>query len=63
MTIGERIKKYSDSKGVKNRFLAEKAGVTASTMSKILNGQREISVIEYYGVCKALDVPMEFFVR
>ncbi len=63
MTIGERIKEYADSRGIKNRFLAEKAGVTDSKMSRILNGESNPTVIEYFYICKALELPMEFFVE
>ena len=63
MTIGERIKDYADSKGIKNKFLAENAGVSDSKMSKILQGKMNVSVIEYYAICKALDVPMEYFME
>ena len=63
MTIGERIKEYADSKGIKNRFLAEKAGVSDSKMSRILNGESNITVIEYFYICKALGVPMEHFLE
>ena len=63
MTIGEKIKAYANSKGIKNTYLAEKAGVTDSKMSRILNGEREINVIEYYCICQALDVSMEYFVE
>lgn len=63
MTIGEKIKAYADSNGIKNRFLAEKAGVTDSRMSRILKGQLDINVLEYYYICKALDVPMDYFME
>ena len=63
MSVGERIKEYADSKGIKNTFLSEKAGVSDSMMSRILKGERNIDVLEYYCICQALDVPMEFFME
>lgn len=63
MTVGERIKEYIQERGIMQRFLAEKAGIDDSKMSKILNGARDIGLIEYYKVCQALGVPMETFVK
>ena len=61
MTVGERIKAYTQERGIKQRFLAEKADVDDSKMSKILNGTQEIGLFEYFNICQALDVPMETF--
>lgn len=61
MTIGERIKDYTAARGIKQAFLAEKAGCDNSKMSKILNGNQEIGAVELFLICKALDVPMETF--
>ena len=63
MTVGERIKEYIQERGIKQRFLSEKAGVDDSKMSKILNGTLDIGLVEYYRLCQALDVPMETFVK
>lgn len=63
MDIGKKIKEYADLRGIKYRYLAEKAGVSDSVMSKMLSDQRDINVLEYYDICKALDVPMDYFVR
>ena len=61
--IGERIKPYVVANGIKQSFLAEKAGVDSPTMSDILNGKREVKALELYHISKALKVPMEYFVE
>jgi plasmid maintenance system antidote protein VapI len=61
MKVGEKLGVYVREHGIMNKFLAEKVGVTDSKMSFILNGRQEITPIELYRACKALDVPMEQF--
>lgn len=63
MTIGQKIRDYADEHGVMNKFLAEKAEVTNTKISLILNGKQEIGLIEYYKICQALNVPMETFLE
>ena len=63
MTVGERVKVYALEHGVMFKFLAEKSGTTSSKMSLFLNGKRDIGIIEYYNICKALDVPMDTFIK
>lgn len=63
MTIGQKIKRYSAARGVTQRFLANAAGISDSRISKVFKGKSELSVIEYYGICKALNVPLELFLE
>lgn len=59
--LGQRIKKYLTDKGIKHSFLADKTGYPNSTISDMLNGVRRIETTEYFKICKALDVPFDFF--
>lgn len=61
--VGERIKNYLNEKGIKQGFIAEQAGITASVMSDICNKDRRIDCVTYYRICKALNVPLEMFVE
>lgn len=61
MFVGEKIKDFITKRGIKQSFLAEQIGVSDSIMSKMLSGDYVITAINYYGICKALDVPMETF--
>lgn len=59
--IGSLIKEYLSNNGIKQAFLVEKTGLSASQVSDICIHDRRIDVIEYYRICKALNVPLEFF--
>ncbi len=60
--LGLKIKDYLTENGIKQSFLVEKTGMTASTISDICNGVRQkIDAVEYYKICKALGVPLDTF--
>lgn len=60
--VGARIKNYLLEKGIKQSFLVEKTGLTASIISDIVNSNRvKIDAVEYYKICRALEVPFETF--
>ncbi len=61
--VGKRIKEYLVSNGIKQAFIAEKTGLTPMAVSDICNGGRKIDIVEYYKICKALNVPLETFVK
>lgn len=48
----EKIK----SLGLKQAYVAEKAGITNDTLSRMLNGSRKIQADEFFTLCKVLDV-------
>ena len=59
--IGTKIKEYLVMKGIKQTFVAEKSGLTPTIMSDICNKDRKIDVVEYAKICKALDLPLDYF--
>lgn len=61
MSLGEKIKNYITERGIKQTFLAEKAGIPDSTMSKILSGQLDIAADKYYLICKTLGLSADYF--
>lgn len=61
--IGAKIKEYLDAKGIRYNFVAEKTGISNPAMSNILSGKRDVKLIEYYKICKAVDVPFETFLE
>lgn len=61
--VGARIKEYLVEKGIKQTFLAQKTGLTDSNISDICNNGRKIDCISYYKICKALDLPFEYFLE
>lgn len=61
--VGKRIKEYLVSNGIKQTFIAEKTGLTPMVISDICNNGRKIDIVEYYKICKALNVPLETFLE
>ena len=60
--IGLRISNYLSERGIKQAFIAEKAGMTASQMSDICTGKRkDLNCTEYYKICRALGVDLSTF--
>ena len=59
--MGEKIKAYLDSHGIKQTFLAEQTGIAYSTISDICIRGRKVEVTEYYRICKALGVSLDYF--
>lgn len=61
--IGKKIKEYLNEKGLKQRYLAQQTGLSDSAVSDICNNDRKIDCIEYYKICRALDVPLDYFMQ
>ena len=61
--VGKRIKEYLVSNGIKQSFVAEKTGLSTMVISDICNKDRRIDCMEYYKICKALNVPLETFLE
>lgn len=61
--VGTKIKEYLQTNGIKQTFLADKTGLSDSQVSEICNKDRRIDCIEYYKICKALNVPLEYFIE
>lgn len=59
--IGAKIKSFLQERGIKQTFLAEKTGMTNSIISDICNNDRKVECVEYYKICKALNLPLEYF--
>lgn len=57
------LKKYIEESGLKQKALAEKAGLTEVRLCLILQGKRKLEVGEYFNICDALDVPLDKFVK
>lgn len=61
--IGAKIKSFLNEKGIKQAFLVEKTGLTPSQISDICIHDRKIDCVEYFKICKALGVPMDYFME
>lgn len=58
--LGERLKNYIEQNGIKQTFLADKTGMSPQTINAILNNGRKIEATEYYNICNALNLSLEF---
>ena len=58
--IGNRICHRREMLGMSGTELALRADISASTLSKIENGRRNIGVETLCAVAKALEVPLSF---
>ena len=59
--LGRLIKKYIEFQGLKQKVVAEKAGLPPQTLNDILNERRKIEVTEYFAICRALGKSTEYF--
>lgn len=59
--MGEKIKRYLVDHGIKQTFLAQKLNIPDPALSDMLCGRRKINAEEYYIICKALGVSLEYF--
>ena len=58
--LGKKIKEYMNEKGIKQTFLVEKTGLSTQTVNSILNGNRKIEATEYYEICRALGLKLDY---
>ena len=56
MGIGEAIAESIREKGMKQRFVAEKAGISPQQLSDICKGRRRIEALECFNVCDAIGI-------
>lgn len=61
--MGIKIKEYLDTNGIKQAFLVERTGLSADKISGICSGKRGIDCMEYYKICRALNLDLEYFFR
>lgn len=59
--VGQRIKAYLVENGIKQSFVSDKANISYPVMSAILSGTRKIEIMEYYRICRALNVDFMTF--
>lgn len=61
MSINKHLNEYVTKNGIKQVYIAQKTGLTADTVSKILNGNRRILADEFLLICMALDIDPNIF--
>ena len=59
--MGEKIKKFLVEHGITQTFIAKSTGLTDQVISDICNKGRKIDCEEYFKICQALNVPLDYF--
>ena len=59
--VGAKINTYLKENGIKQSYLVEQTGLTSDAVSRICKLDRKIECVEYYKICRALNVPFETF--
>ncbi len=57
--LGQRIRTWRQRRGISQAGLAERVGVTQSSLSNYENGKRDVSVYILMEIAEALDVDLE----
>lgn len=57
--IGEYLKEH----GIKKSRLADRLDITATTLTRIINGYEEMQADMFINICMILNVPPETFVN
>ena len=59
--VGVKIKQYLSDHGITQKFVADKAGIDEKIFSDICRGVRKVEVTEYFRICNALNLPLDYF--
>lgn len=57
------IKEYINKSGIKQKAIAERSGIDETKLCLILQGKRKLEASEYANLCKAVNVPMDAFMK
>ena len=54
--IAEKLRAAIENRGIKMKFIAEKAGISQTALSMMLNGNQKIDVEVFFRICMALHM-------
>ena len=57
------LKQKIDSKGLKQKYVAEKIGISTNYLGQVLNGDTKMSAEVAIRASRALDLSLEFFLN
>ena len=63
MKVYEKVRAYIDDNDLKQKAVAEKAGIPNVTFNAILNGKRTLYADDLRAICFALNVSPETFIE
>lgn len=56
------MNRYIEESGMKQGWVAARAGMTQDAMTRTMNGKRRMKADEYVSICRAIGVPLDRFV-
>lgn len=59
-TLGEKIKKILEEKGMSQRQLAIKMGISPSSLNQYVRGRKNVGLKVILNLCKTLDVSSDY---
>ena len=62
MKVYEKVRAYIHDHGIKQKIVAERAGIPNNTFNAILNGKRTLYADNLRAICLALNVSPEAFI-
>ena len=60
LTLGQRLKKVLDDRGMMQKELAAETGINEMTISRYIHGGRIISVPILIEICKVLNISADY---
>lgn len=63
MRVYQKIKKYLEENGIKQKFLSDKTGIPENTLSMMLNGSRKIDADELVKIVISLNLDANYFIK
>ena len=57
------IRDFLSDCGIKQKKVADRAGIDEAKLCKMLQGKRKIEASEYANICRAIGVPMDTFME
>lgn len=63
MQVYEKVRAYIEGNGLKQKAVAEKAGISNVTFNAIMNGKRTLYADDLRAICLALNVSPELFIN
>lgn len=61
MTASEVINKYIEEHGIKQNFVADRAGIPPELFRRSLSGDRKMPADEFIAICRVLSLDIEDF--
>ncbi len=62
MNVNAKLKDFVDKNGIKQAHICEATGMSADSVSRIMNSTRKITADEFLNICNALNLDPRDFV-